>query len=399
MSPRRRIRTSTSETFSNLASQKRPEMLTRKAMIIQMKEDREKEEIAAQQAIEEERRLEEERRAAEEKERLEQERLKREKENEEKEELKKRRKRAINLARDVLGADYKFSDDLTIEQIEELKEKHIKQAKYERAEKKKKRVLQAREIDFQVRALREAEQPLLIESFERSVEQSNTEFVTEFEKFKSVSHKKFQKNIKVKAGLSKMKSLLDTFTDVLVGNRTDLEIRLARKRSKIRRAEGRQREELERVRKEEEEEERRRQEALKRAEERKQKELEEKQRRKEEAQRRAEARQSRSGKYVPPSQRNRENRENIRQSRPGGSSRWSKNSECDDRGDFKRREENGGNRSLILSPVVKMRRHHRRHRRRLQESGVRVDDGRKSSVIRMLAIGVFSLKIKIHIYV
>ena len=250
----------------NLASQKRPEMLTRKAMIIQMKEDREKEEIAAQQAIEEERRLEEERRAAEEKERLEQERLKREKENEEKEELKKRRKRAINLARDVLGADYKFSDDLTIEQIEELKEKHIKQAKYERAEKKK-RVLQAREIDFQVRALREAEQPLLIESFERSVEQSNTEFVTEFEKFKSVSHKKFQKNIKVKAGLSKMKSLLDTFTDVLVGNRTDLEIRLARKRSKIRRAEGRQREELERVRKEEEEEERRRQEALKRAEE------------------------------------------------------------------------------------------------------------------------------------
>ena len=28
------------------------------------------------------------------------------------------------------------------------------------------------------------------------------------------------------------------------------------------------------------------------------------------------------------------------------------------------------------SPVVKIRRHHRRHRRRLQESGVRVDDGR-----------------------
>jgi len=330
------------QNVRNTSVQIRPDMLSRKAMIRQMREDREKEEIAQQQAIEEERERAEEERKQQELQRLEDEKKQRERDQKEKEEKEKKRAQAVQKAKDVLGSDFKIDVNLTVEEIDNLREKHILDSQKAKNDKKKKKILKARNIDFEVRALREAEQPLVLKHFEEQVEQSNAEFGKQFDDFKKASLKRFEKNTKLKARWSKLKSTLDEFTNVLVSDRTDLEIRLKRKRSKIERAEGREREEKERIRREEEEEDRRRQEAVKRAEERRQKDEEEKERRRQEAAKRAEERRSqggRSGKYVPPSQRNRENRESNNNRESSGRRRWN-----DDKGDDRKRQENGGNR-------------------------------------------------------
>jgi len=244
------------------ASVQHPENLKRKDIIEEKKWRREK--IAMMKA-DELKALEMERerkRKHEEKQWLAEERVRRQKAKE-KQEAELKRKAAL-LAK-AKAYDPKVDvNGMSIEEIGRLevarKEKEVKR----KIEHRKKLLLKARNIDYQIRALREAEIPLLEAHFEKVQTDNNLQVQAEFEKFKSDSRERYNNGIIQKKRLSKVASHLPVFIDLLHRGRVEIEKGLAYKRAKIRRAMERQEEEERRMKKEEEEEERRQQEEVER---------------------------------------------------------------------------------------------------------------------------------------
>lgn len=229
-------------------------MLGRKDMIQRMKDDMQKRELAQQQQAEEERRKAEEERKKEEDARLKAEREAREAEQKEREVRESKRAEIVKAAREVLGPDATIASDMTMERVEELKKKAIEDVRKQRMDKRNKMRLKARNIDFEIRALRVAEKPVLESHFEEEVERSNEQHEIQFEAFVKDSMKKFEKSKAKKEKWGPLSMYLDAFTDTLKKQRLEIEARLSRKRVRVRDAEAKQREEMERIRKEEEKE-------------------------------------------------------------------------------------------------------------------------------------------------